>query len=121
MARDQNKTHHRREQAQATGPPGAGAMGQSAKDRSKAQSRPVTAKSPTGKARRGRQAGGAGRAATRLAPGSRPAAQSGPERAISGTMMAWGAVGLVIVVVAVLVDRQGHRQRQLGQPRVHAR
>jgi hypothetical protein len=92
-------------------PPGrsGGTPNQSAKERSKAQSRPVSGKSPTGKSGQATGAraksggpGGSGGGGNKPRPGGRPA--PGPEpRRFSGAMMAWGAVGLVIVVVAVLV------------------
>jgi hypothetical protein len=122
MALDQNKNPGGGNKPKPTSPPARGA--QSAKDKSRAQSRPVTGKTPTGKSGKAtgsatkRPAGGAGVAtagAKRPAgtkpggkggntprPGSRPAPQ--PKRGpISGTMWAWGAVGLVIVIVVVLV------------------
>jgi hypothetical protein len=83
-------------------PSGAGgAPGQSAKDRSRAQSRPISTKAPTGKSG---QAGGAvgGKGGNTPRPGGRPAPQPPPRR-FSGALMAWSAVGLVIVVVVVLV------------------
>ncbi len=78
-----------------------GAATQSAKERSKAQSRPVSGKAPSGKSgtatgARAKTGGNTPR------PGARPAPQPAPRR-FSGAMMAWGAVGLVIVIVAVLV------------------
>ena len=78
---------------------------QSAKERSKAQSRPVSTKAPGGRsgpAPRSGSGGGAGRGGNRPRPGSRPPAPPPPRR-ISGTMLAWGAVGLVIVVVVAFV------------------
>ncbi len=67
---------------------------QGAKDKSKAQSRQVSAKAA------GRGSGGRGGNVPK--GGARPG-QSQPKRGISGTMLAWGAVGVVIVIVAVLV------------------
>jgi hypothetical protein len=83
-------------------PTGAKA-GQSAKDRSRAQSRPVTGKAPTGKSGKatGANKNGSG-GGNKPRPGSRPAPAPAPRR-ISGTMMAWGAVGLVVVIIVVLV------------------
>jgi hypothetical protein len=78
---------------------------QSAKDRSRAQSRPVSGKAPTGKsgqaagAARAKPGGGGG---NKPRPGTRPAAAPQPRR-FSGAMMAWGAVVLVVVIVGVLV------------------
>ena len=86
-----------------------GAPNQSAKERSKAQSRPVSGKSPTGKsgqatgrAKSAAGAGGAGGGGNKPRPGGRPAPEPKPSR-FSGAVLAWGAVGLVIVIVAVLV------------------
>jgi Domain of unknown function (DUF929) len=72
--------------------------GVSAKDRSRQQSRPVTAKAATGKKGQGRGGSGqgGGRPPVKTKPGARP---KGP----SGALMAWGAVGVVIVVIVVLV------------------
>jgi hypothetical protein len=75
--------------------------GQSAKDRSKAQSRPMSAKAPTGKSGKATGAGG-GKGGNTPRPGAKASAPP-PPRTMSGAMMAWGAVGLVIIVVAVLV------------------
>jgi hypothetical protein len=72
--------------------------GVSAKDRSRQQSRPVTAKAATGKggpSRAGRGQSG-GRPRVKGKPGARP---KGP----SGALLAWGAVAVVIVVIVVLV------------------
>jgi len=71
-------------------PTGSGGS-QSAKDKSRAASRPVAAKSP------GSKGGNAPR------PGGKPATAkaSGPSQ--QGKWIAWGAIGLVVVVVAVLV------------------
>ncbi|HEX3980969.1 MAG TPA: DUF929 family protein [Acidimicrobiales bacterium] len=90
--------------------PAGAKAGQSAKDRSRAQSRPVTGKAPTGKSGKatgankngsgtGNKGGGGG---NKPRPGTRPAPAPAPRR-ISGTMMAWGAVGLVVVIIVVLV------------------
>jgi hypothetical protein len=97
MAQDQNNTQTGGNKPKPGNSPG-GAAGQSAKDRSRAQSRPVSGKAPAGKA------GGAAKSkgGNTPRPGARPApAPKG--RTISGAMMAWGAVGIVIVIVAVLV------------------
>ena len=87
-----------------------GGAGQSAKDRSRAQSRPVTGKPPTGKGGNAtganKVAGGGGRGGggggNKPRPGSRPA-PTPPKRRVSGAMMAWGAVGLVVVIIVALV------------------
>ncbi|HEX3566183.1 MAG TPA: hypothetical protein VHU17_12495, partial [Acidimicrobiales bacterium] len=75
--------------------------GVSAKDRSRQQSRPVTAKAAKAPAKKGGQprgggSGAGGRPPVKKKAGSRP---KGP----SGAVMAWGAVAVVIVVVVVLV------------------
>jgi hypothetical protein len=72
--------------------------GVSAKDRSRQQSRPVSAKAPAKKSgpAKGGRGGGAARPPVKGKPGARP---KGP----SGALMAWGAVAVVIVVVVVLV------------------
>ena len=78
---------------------------QSAKERSKAQSRAVSTKAPAGPSRptgRGSSGGGAGRGGNKPRPGARPQAPPPPRR-VSGALLAWGAVGLVIVIVAALV------------------
>ena len=120
MALDQNKNPGGGNKPTPTNPP-TRASGQSAKDKSRAQSRPVTGKAPTGKSGRASgpaskrpSAGGAtgakrpggsgpgGKGGNTPRPGSRPAPH--PKRGpISGAVWAWGAVGLVLVVVAVLV------------------
>ena len=84
-----------------------GTPNQSAKERSKAQSRPVSGKAPAGKSgqatgARAKSGGAVGAGGNKPRPGARPAPGPQPRR-FSGAMMAWGAVGLVIVVVAVLV------------------
>ncbi len=84
--------------------PAPGSGTQSAKERSRAQSRPVSTKSPAapvatasdGKGGRGGKGGNTPR------PGARPAPQA-PSRRISGTMIAWLSIGLVVVIVAVVV------------------
>jgi hypothetical protein len=80
-------------------PGGQGTPGQSAKDKSRAQSRPVSGKAPAGK---GGKSSGGGKGGNTPRPG-RPAAPGPEPRRFSGVMMAWGAVGLVVVVIAVLV------------------
>jgi Domain of unknown function (DUF929) len=102
MAQDQKKVttggNKPRPQTAADGP-----SNQSAKDRSKAQSRPVSGKATATKPKRASGAGGGnGKGGNTPRPGSRPPAQPKPRR-VSGTLIAWGAVGLVIVVIAVLV------------------
>src|ERR1700737_1796580 len=99
MAQDQKKIPTGGNKPKPGNSPG-GVAGQSAKDRSRAQSRPVTGKAPAGKV--GKASGGGGKGGNTPRPGGRPAPAS-PPRKLSGAMMAWGAVGLVIVVVAVLV------------------
>ncbi|MGO9029895.1 MAG: DUF929 family protein [Acidimicrobiales bacterium] len=79
--------------------------GQSAKDKSRAQSRPVSGKAPAGKPRGGNSprpaAGAKGGNAPR--PGRPGASTAKPPRGVSGALVAWGAVGLVVVIIAVLV------------------
>ncbi len=115
MAPDQDKTKTggNRPKPQS----GSGAAGQSAKDRSRAQSRAVTTKSPGGKAtkspsgksgqtKESPKASSSGRGGNTPRPprqSSRPAPAAPVGRRISGAMMAWGAVGLVVVIVIVLV------------------
>ncbi len=84
---------------------GGGNPAQSAKDRSRAQSRPVSGKAPTGKSGKATGAaggGGGGGGGNKPRPGGRPAAAPQPRR-FSGAVMAWGAVLLVVVIVGVLV------------------
>jgi hypothetical protein len=66
----------------------------SAKEASRAQSRPVSGKGPGG--------GGKGRGGNTPRPGTQRQVAAGP-RGRSGALIAWGAVGLVIVVVVVIV------------------
>jgi len=74
-------------------PTGSGA-GTSAKDKSRAASRPVAAKAP----------GKGGKGGNTPRPGSKPGgAAKAPAGGRQGTWIAWGAVGLVVVIVAVLV------------------
>jgi hypothetical protein len=99
MAQEQNKP--------STGgnkpKPQPGGGGQSAKDRSKAQSRPVSSKAPSGRAAAADGKGGrGGRGGNTPRPGTRPTPEA-PRRRISGTMIAWGSIGLVVVIVAVVV------------------
>ncbi len=111
MAPEQKKNVSGGNKPKPSGSP-AGASGQSAKDKSRAQSRPVSGKAPAGKpgasgaAKRSAPSGGTkrptGKGGNTPRPGSRPAPQPTRGR-ISGTMWAWGAVGLVVVIVAVLV------------------
>ncbi|MGH9097762.1 MAG: hypothetical protein ACRDWB_10095, partial [Acidimicrobiales bacterium] len=68
----------------------------SAKEASRAQSRPVSGKGPGGKG------GGGGRGGNTPRPGSQRQPTAGP-RGRSSTFIAWGAVALVIVVIAVIV------------------
>ena len=73
--------------------PKPAAAGQSAKDKSRAASRPVAGQGPQG--RQGR--------ATRPRAGNRAAvAAAGPSGPRTGVFIAWGAVGLVVVVIAAL-------------------
>lgn len=72
-----------------------------AKEKSRQQSRAVTAKQATGKGK-----GGNAPRSDALRSGARRPVQGGGRRPggrLSGAMMAWGAVGLVIVVVIVFV------------------
>jgi hypothetical protein len=104
MAQDQNKTSTGGNKPKP-GNAGGGGTGQSAKDKSRAQSRPVSGKAPTGKSGPSTGAnrnGGAGGNKPKPRPAGRPAPAPAPRR-LSGAMMAWGAVGLVVVIVAVLV------------------
>jgi Domain of unknown function (DUF929) len=73
---------------------------QSAKERSKAQSRPVSGKAPSGKS--GTSSGAARTGGNKPKPGGRPVATAQPRR-FSGAMMAWVAVGLVVVIVGALL------------------
>lgn len=66
----------------------------SAKEASRAQSRPVSGKAGGGK--------GGGRGGNTPRPGGQRQPVAGP-RGRSGALIAWGAVGLVIIVVVVLV------------------
>ncbi len=87
---------------------GRGGAGQSAKDRSRAQSRSVSPKAPTGKSGRAKGASGTSSPAKggntpRPRPAARPAPTAPKGRGISGATMAWSAVGLVVVIIVVLV------------------
>jgi hypothetical protein len=84
-------------------PPGGGNRGQRAKDQrskeqSRAESRSVSTKAPGGP-RGGNRPRPAGK------PGSRPQGRSAPApgRRLSGPVLAWGSVGLVVAIVIVLV------------------
>jgi hypothetical protein len=86
----------------------AGSSGQSAKDRSRAQSRPVTGKAPAGKSGKATGAAKSGGGGNRSGGGNKPRsggrpAPAAPKRTLSGAAMAWGAVGLVLVIIVVLV------------------
>jgi Domain of unknown function (DUF929) len=83
-------------------PPAGGARNQSAKDKSRAQSRPIPAKAPTPKAGKAKGASGPAKGGNRPRPGQKPVAAPTRGR-FSGAMMAWGVVGLVIVIIVVLV------------------
>jgi Domain of unknown function (DUF929) len=72
--------------------------GVSAKDRSRQQSRPVTAKAAKAPAKKGSPTRGGG-----SGPGGRPVKKAGSRKGPSGAVLAWGAVAVVIVVVVVLV------------------
>ncbi len=107
MAQDQKKPPVGGNKPRPSTTSGANA-GQSAKDKSRAQSRPVTGKAPTGKggvatgtARSG-GGGNRGGGGNKPRPGGRPA-PTPPKRTLSGAAMAWGAVGLVIVIIVALV------------------
>jgi Domain of unknown function (DUF929) len=105
MAREQGKTGTSGQKAGTGGNRPKPQNTQSAKERSKAQSRPISAKAAGGRAgptQRSGGGGGAGRGGNRPRPGSRPPAPPPPRR-VSSALLAWGAVGLVIVIVAVLV------------------
>ena len=73
---------------------------QSAKDRSRAASRPVATKSP---AKGGKPASSGGKGGNTPRPGGRPASPTKPPTSRSTTFLVWGVVGLVIVIIAVLV------------------
>ena len=82
-------------------PAGSG-TNQSAKDKSRAASRPVAAKSP-GKGGGGKGGGGGGKGGNTPRQGSKPGASPGrTPGSRTGVYIAWGAVGLVIVIIAVL-------------------
>jgi hypothetical protein len=66
----------------------------SAKDASRAQSRPVSGKAGGGK--------GGGKGGNTPRPGSQRQPTAGP-RGRSGALIAWGSVGLVVVVIVVIV------------------
>jgi len=71
-------------------PTGSGG-GQSAKDQSRAASRPVAAKGA-----------GGGKGGNTPRPGRSAAPSGGPKNSQRGVFLAWGAVALVIIVIAVL-------------------
>jgi Domain of unknown function (DUF929) len=85
-------------------PPGRGNQSASAKERSKAQSRPVSTKAPSGRAGAGGagKGGSGGKGGNTPRPGSRPAPQATPRR-FSGTMIAWVSIGVVVLIVAIVV------------------
>ncbi len=116
MAQDQNKTpaggnKPKPKPGPKPGATPAGGRNQSAKDQSRAQSRPVSTKAPAGKPAKaggaarvsGSGSGGSGnKGGNKPRPGGRPAPTPQPRR-LSGAMMAWGAVGVVVLIVVVLV------------------
>ena len=69
---------------------------QSAKDKSRAASRPVAAKAPA----KGGASGGGGNTPR---PGGRSASPSKAPNSRSSTLLVWGVVGVVVVIIAVLV------------------
>lgn len=73
---------------------------QTAKDRSRAQSRPISGKAPTGAAKGTRPGTKGGNVPRSGRPG---ASAVKPPRTVSGSLLAWGAVGLVVVIIVVLV------------------
>jgi len=104
MAQDQKKPPAGGNKPKPSTTSGSGA-GQSAKDRSRAQSRPVTGKAPTGKSGKATRSGGngsGGGGGNTPRSGGRPA-PTPQKRTLSGATMAWGAVGLVVVIIVVLV------------------
>jgi Domain of unknown function (DUF929) len=72
--------------------------GVSAKDRSRQQSRPVTAKAAKAPTKKGSPARG-GSGGGRRPPVKKAGSRKGP----SGAVLAWGAVGVVLVIVVVIV------------------
>ena len=82
--------------------PARGNQSASAKERSKAQSRPVSTKSPTSKTGTADGKGGRPKGGNTPRPGARPAQQATPRR-FSGTMIAWLSIGLVVLIVAIVV------------------
>ncbi len=108
MAREQGKAGVSGEKTSTGGNRPKPQGNQSAKERSKAQSRPVSTKAPAGRAgtasgdgRSGRGGSGGG-GGNRPRPGARPPAPA-PARRISGALLAWISVGVVLVVVVILV------------------
>ncbi len=79
------------------------ATGQSAKDRSRAQSRPISGKPAGGKGGNTPRPAAASTGGNKPRPGRPVATAAKPPRGISGALLAWGAVGLVVVVIAVFV------------------
>jgi hypothetical protein len=80
------------------------ASGQSAKDRSRAQSRPVTGKAtPPKGANKPRPPATGTKGGNKPRPGRPVATTAKPPSRVSGALIAWGAVGLVIIVIAVFV------------------
>ncbi len=104
MAQDQNNKPNGGNKPKP-GNTSGGNGAQSAKDKSRAQSRPMSGKVPAGKsgqASGSNKTGGTGGNKPKPRPGGRPAQNPTP-RKLSGAMMAWGAVGLVVVIIVVLV------------------
>jgi len=104
MAQDQNNNPNGGNKTKP-GNPSGGSGGQSAKDKSRAQSRPMSGKAPAGKSGQAsgtNKAAGGGGNKPKPKPGGR-APQNPTPRKLSGAMMAWGAVGLVVVIIVVLV------------------
>ena len=80
------------------------AAGQSAKDKSRAQSRPITGKPAAAKGgntpRPPAKSSGGG---NKPRPGRPAASATKAPRGAGGALIAWGAVGLVVIIIAVLV------------------
>ena len=79
------------------------AAGQSAKDKSRAQSRPVTGKPAGAKGGNTPKPAAGAKGGNKPRPGRPVATAAKPPRGLSGTVIAWGAVALVIIVIAVFV------------------
>ena len=77
--------------------------GQSAKDKSRAQSRPVTGKPAGAKGGNTPKPAAGAKGGNKPRPGRPVATAAKPPRGLSGTVIAWGAVALVIIVIAVFV------------------